>query len=83
MANATINEVLGSNRGHIRGLGFGVTFSKLSLLSQREKNYAKLEEKYKKMEEEMSEMRSMMSHILVSQVCLTSKTNVGLCSCSY
>ena len=39
MADDALSKVLGSDRGHIRGFGFGVTRSKLSLFSQQDHKF--------------------------------------------
>ena len=59
-----LSKVLGPDRGHVRGLGFGVTRSKLSLLSQQENRYMTLEKEYLKMREERKEMKSMFSNFM-------------------
>ncbi|TYK18483.1 Plant transposase [Cucumis melo var. makuwa] len=39
MVDDALSKVLGPDRGHVRGFGFGVTRSKLSLLSQQDHKY--------------------------------------------
>uniref|UniRef100_A0A9I9E3Q3 DUF8039 domain-containing protein n=1 Tax=Cucumis melo TaxID=3656 RepID=A0A9I9E3Q3_CUCME len=52
------------DRGHVRGFGFGVTRSKLSLLSQQDHKYKVLEKEYLKMKEEMVEMKTMKDEMI-------------------
>lgn len=68
MVGDALSKVLGPDRGYVRGLGFGVTCSKLVLLSQQDNRYTMLEKEYLKMKEEMMEMRSMMSCFVKKQV---------------
>lgn len=63
-----LSKFLGLDCGHVRGLRFGVTRSKLSLLSQQENRYTTLEKEYLKMREEMMEMKSMFSSFTKKQV---------------
>jgi len=58
-----LSKVLGPDRGHVRGFGFGVTRSKLSLLSQQDHKY-KVLEKELKMKEEMVEMKTMKDEMI-------------------
>ena len=53
MVDDTLSKVLGPDHGHVRGFGFGVTRSKLSLLSQQDHKSKVLEKEYLKMKEEM------------------------------
>ncbi|TYK13531.1 putative TNP1-like transposon protein [Cucumis melo var. makuwa] len=59
-----LSKVLGPDRGHVRGFGFGVTRSKLSLLSQQDHKYKVLEKEYLKMKEEMVEMKTMKDEMI-------------------
>ncbi|KAA0038369.1 uncharacterized protein E5676_scaffold506G00820 [Cucumis melo var. makuwa] len=52
------------DRGHVRGFGFGLTRSKLSLLSQQDHKYKVLEKEYLKMKEEMVEMKTMKDEMI-------------------
>ena len=63
-----MSKVLGPDCGHVRGLRFGVTRSKLSLLSQQENRYMILAKEYLKMREEMMEMKLMFSSFMKKQV---------------
>ena len=46
-----LSKVLGPDRGHFRGFGFGVTRSRLTLLSQQDHKYKVLEKEYLKMKD--------------------------------
>ena len=59
-----LSRVLRRDCGHVGGLRFGVTHSKLSLLSQQENRYMTLEKEYLKMREERKEMKSMFSNFM-------------------
>ncbi|KAA0045260.1 Plant transposase [Cucumis melo var. makuwa] len=59
-----LSKILDPDRGHVRGLGFGVTHSKLSLLSQQDHKYKILEKEYLKMKEEMIEMKAMKDEMI-------------------
>ncbi|TYJ95916.1 Plant transposase [Cucumis melo var. makuwa] len=59
-----LSKVLGPDHGHVRGFGFGVTRSKLSLLSQQDHKYKVLEKEYLKMKEEMVEMKTMKDEMI-------------------
>ncbi|TYK17902.1 uncharacterized protein E5676_scaffold306G001840 [Cucumis melo var. makuwa] len=59
-----LSKVLGPDRGHVRGFGFGVTRSKLSLLSHQDHKYKVLEKEYLKMKEEMVEMKTMKDEMI-------------------
>ena len=64
MVDDALSKVLGPDRGHVRGFGFGVTRSKLSLLSQQDHKYKVLEKEYLKMKEEMREMKTMKDEMI-------------------
>uniref|UniRef100_A0A9I9DJF5 Transposase n=1 Tax=Cucumis melo TaxID=3656 RepID=A0A9I9DJF5_CUCME len=64
VADDALSKVLGPDRGHVRGFGFGVTCSKLSLLSQQDDMYKVLEKEYLKTKEEMVEMKTMKDEMI-------------------
>ena len=63
MVDDALSKALGPDRGYVRGFGFGVTCSKLSL-SQKDHKYKVLEKKYLKTKEEMIEMKAMKDEMI-------------------
>ena len=64
MVDDALSKVLGPNLDHVRGFGFGVTRSKLSILSQQDQMYKVFEKEYLKMKEEMVEMKVMKDKMI-------------------
>lgn len=69
MVDDALSKILDPDCGHVRWFGFGVTHSKLSLLSQQDHKYKVIEKEYLKMKEEMIEMKALMSCYLKKHVC--------------
>ncbi|XP_022156740.1 uncharacterized protein LOC111023579 isoform X3 [Momordica charantia] len=67
IADDALSKVLGPDRGYVRTFGFGVTRSKLSILSQKYQKYIAVENKYLKMQNDMMEMKSMMSSFVMNE----------------
>uniref|UniRef100_A0A9I9E6Y7 Uncharacterized protein n=1 Tax=Cucumis melo TaxID=3656 RepID=A0A9I9E6Y7_CUCME len=67
MVDDALSKVLGPDRGHVRGFGFGVTRSKLSLLSQQDHKYKEEMVEMKTMKDGMIEMKALMLSYLKKQ----------------
>lgn len=67
----TISRVLGFDHGHIRGLGFGVTKSKLSTSTQKDKTIASLKSKCNNLTSDVDDLKNVVASLLKDKVNLT------------
>ncbi|TYK28558.1 Plant transposase [Cucumis melo var. makuwa] len=59
-----ISRVLGSDQGYVRGLGFGVTLSKVSTSIHKDKTITSLEKKCDNLTSDVDELKSVVASLL-------------------
>ncbi|XP_038900033.1 uncharacterized protein LOC120087197 [Benincasa hispida] len=59
-----ISRVFGTNHDHVRGLGFGVTLSKLSTSTQKDETIASLERKCNNLTTDVDELKYMIASLI-------------------
>ncbi|KAK1581908.1 hypothetical protein Q3G72_010112 [Acer saccharum] len=63
-----LSKILGfENRGRVRGLGRGVTFSKLSILSQRDNTIAQMKEEQNALKDQVESLTAAITALLKNQ----------------
>ena len=66
-----ISRVLGPDQGYVRGLGFGVTLSKVSTSIHKDKTITSLEKKCDNLTSDVDELKSVVASSLKDKVNLS------------
>ena len=66
-----ISRDLGPDQGYVRGLGFGVTLSKVSTFIHKDKTIASLERKCNNLMLDVDELKSVVASLLKNKVNLS------------